>query len=176
MSLNFFTVDNAYVKYLQDVETAKRGFSRVPDMSYSKNRKPKFLCGIVLKIGTYDYYVPVSSYKKQMPDNFLIKAKNGKVISSLRFNYMFPVPSAYISVRRIDIEPDKAYKALLSQELRFCIKHKNEILWRATRTYKRVLLGKNPGLVYNSCDFSLLEEHARYYPNKNKEHTEERER
>ena len=27
----------------------------------------------------------------------------------------------------------------------------------AERTYKRVLLGKNPGLIHNSCDFKLLE-------------------
>lgn len=58
------------------------------------------------------------------------------------------------SVRRIDSEPDRA---LLSQELRYCIKNQETIQHLAKRTYKRVLLGKDQGLVANSCDFSLLE-------------------
>lgn len=105
-----------------------------------------------------NYYVPVTSYKQQKPDNFLIKAANGQVVSSLRFNYMFPVPDKLIAVRIIADEPDRAYRALLSQELRYCIKNQKTIQHLAERTYKRVLLGKNPGLVVNSCDFRLLEQ------------------
>lgn len=75
-------------------------------MDYGPQRKTKFLCGIVLQIENLNYYVPVTSYKQQNPDNFLIKADNGQ----------------------------------------------------AERTYKRVLLAKNPGLVANSCDFNLLEQ------------------
>ena len=60
-----------------------------------------------------DYYVPVTSYKQQKPDNFLIKTPKGQVVSSLRFNYMFPVPAELISVRIIASEPDSAYRALL---------------------------------------------------------------
>lgn len=43
-----------------------------------------------------------------------------------------------------------------------------EIRKYAERTYKRVLLGKNPGLVANSCDFSLLEERCVVYMQNNK--------
>ena len=161
--LNFYTVDLNYVNFLKSAELKKRGFSRVPNMDYGKQRKPKFLCGIVLQINNQDYYVPVSSYKEKKPDNFLICAANGDVISSLRFNYMFPVPKELITERRIDTEPDRAYRALLSQELQYCIKNENDIRQLAERTYKRVLLGKNPGLVANSCDFSLLEEQCRVY-------------
>ncbi len=88
--LNFYTVDLDYVNYLKKVEQDKRGFSRVPNMEYGNLRKPKFLCGIVLQVNNIDYYVPVTSYTQQKPDNFLIKADNGQVTSSLRFNYMFP--------------------------------------------------------------------------------------
>ena len=101
--------------------------------------------------------MPVTSYKIKKPDNFLICADNGAVVSSLRFNYMFPIPAAAITRRIIDTEPDVKYKALLSQELRYCIKNQDEIRHLAERTYKRVLLGKDPGLVINSCDFKLLE-------------------
>ncbi len=156
--LNFYTVDLGYVDFLKKAEHEKRGFSRVPNMEYSDKHKPKFLCGIVLQVNNTDYYVPVTSYKQQKPDNFLIKADNGQVVSSLRFNYMFPIPKGFTSVRSISGEPDRAYRALLSQELRYCIQNQGAIQHLAERTYKRVLLGKDQGLVANSCDFSLLEQ------------------
>jgi protein AbiQ len=68
--LNFFTVDADYTFYLQKAEQDKRGFSRVPNLAYNKKYKQKFLCGIVLQINDVDYYVPVTSYKQQKPDNF----------------------------------------------------------------------------------------------------------
>lgn len=157
-TLNFFLVDETYVRSLQDAESQKRGFSRVPNMQYAPSRKPKFLCGTVLHIHDMSYYVPVSSFKEQRPDNFLILADNGKVTSSLRFNYMFPVPDHMVTLRIIKDEPDAAYRNLLFQELRYCIKNRQTIQQLAERTYKRVLLGKNPTLVENSCDFALLEQ------------------
>ena len=161
--LNFYTVDLSYVNYLKNAETQKRGFSRVPNMDYGNSRKPKFLCGVVLQINTMNYFVPVTSYKQQKPDNFLIYASNGQIVSSLRFNYMFPVPLTLVKERRISNEPNLAYRALLSQELQYCIKNQETIRSLAERTYKRVLLGKDPGLVVNSCDFKLLEEKYREY-------------
>ena len=34
------------------------------DLEYGENRKPKFLCGVVLQVNNVDYYVPVTSYKQ----------------------------------------------------------------------------------------------------------------
>ena len=161
--LNFYTVDYDYVKYLQKSENKIRGFSRVPNMEYAKVYKQKFLCGVVLQVNDIDYYVPVTSYKQQKPDNFLITADNGQIVSSLRFNYMFPVPKELTSVHVISAEPDRAYRTLLAQELRCCIKNQAIIQKLAERTYKRVLLGKDAGLVVNSCDFRLLEQKYRRY-------------
>ncbi len=96
------------------------------------------------------------------------KAANGQVVSSLRFNYMFPVPDQLISVRIIADEPDRTYRALLSQELRYCIKNQETIQHLAERTYRRVLLGKNPGLLVNSCNFELLEQAYSSYIQKEK--------
>ena len=156
--LNFFTVDLAYLHFLQAEEAGKRGFTRVPTMDYGPGRKQKFLLGIVLCVNGVDYYAPVTSYKTKMPDNFLILAKSGDVTSSIRFNYMFPVPGSMVAEHVIASEPDMKYRALLAQELRYCIKHQEEIQHLAERTHRRVLLGKNPGLVNNSCDFLFLEE------------------
>ena len=164
--LDFYTVSNNYIAYLKSEELKKRGFSRVPNMDYGKSRKPKFLCGIVLEVNTLCYFVPVSSYKQKKPDNFLICDKNDNVVSSLRFNYMFPVPLNLLKQRNIDSEHNFKYKALLSQELTYCVANQDEIRRLAHRTYKRVLLGKDKGLVTNSCDFRLLEEKCLEYQTK----------
>ena len=161
--LNFYTADLDYVKYLQEAEKKCRGFSRVPNMEYINGHKQKFLCGIVLRVNDVDYYVPVTSYKQQKSDNFLIKADNGQVVGSLRFNYMFPIPKELIAIHIISNEPDRAYRTLLAQELRYCIKNQDKIMRLAERTYKRVLLGKDMGLVVNSCDFKLLEKEYHKY-------------
>ena len=50
--LNFYTVDLRYVNFLKNVEQEKRGFSRVPNMDYGAQRKPKFLCGVVLQVNS----------------------------------------------------------------------------------------------------------------------------
>lgn len=164
--LNFYTVDLSYVDLLKNAEMKKRGFTRVPNMDYGNNHKPKFLCGIVLQVENIEYYVPVSSCKEQKPDNFLILNAKGQVLSSLRFNYMFPVPKEILTERQIDTEPDRAYRSLLAQELLYCRKNQDDILRLAKRTYRRVLLAKNPVLINNSCDFTLLEEVCRSYTEK----------
>ena len=161
--LNFYTVPEDYADYLRNAEVEKRGFSRVPNLNYGNGRKQKLLCGIVLTVNSNDYYVPVSSFKKKMPDNFLIRDKNENPVSSLRFNYMFPVPMDIVSVRNIENEPDDKYKTLLAQELQYCISNQDEIRRLALRTYKRVLLAKNPTLVKNSCDFRLMEQKCLEY-------------
>lgn len=109
-NLNFYTVPDSYVTYLQNAEKLERGFTHVPNLNYGKNRKQKFLCGIVLEINSSNYFVLVSSYKVQKLDNFLICDKNKNVVSSLRFNYMFPIPLEIISERRIDNEQDRSIK------------------------------------------------------------------
>lgn len=156
-NLNFFTVDPAYVQFLKAAEAEERGFARVPNMEDNRYGKAKFLLGVVLTVNGTDYYVPVTSFKTQQKDNFLIRVDNGAITSSLRFNYMFPIPREMVSVRVISTEPDRAYRAFLAQELRYCIKHRDEIQHYAERTYKRVLIGKDPGLLANSCAFRFLE-------------------
>lgn len=157
-NLKFYIIPDDYVKNLQKVETSSRGFSCVPNLDYGKNRKQKFVCGVVFKINNYDYFAPITSYKTKKPDNFLIYDEKGKkVLSSLRFNFMFPVPFQIASVYQFNNISDDKYRSLVLQEYHFCKKNQNVIRHLAERTYKRVLLGKNKGLVKNSCDFKLLE-------------------
>jgi protein AbiQ len=161
--LDFFIADNDFIEFLQSEETKARGFTRVPNNEYDQNRKPKFYCGIVLTVNDKNYFVPVTSYTKQKPDNLLIMAPNGKILSSLRFNYMVPMPVSLVKRRDIASEPDPKHKRLLIDELAFCRKNSTNIRSMAERTYRRVLSGHDKGLIHNSCDFLLLEEKCTEY-------------
>lgn len=171
-NLKFYTVSYDYIQFLQEAEKAVRGFSRVPSLDYGINRKQKFVCGVVLNINGLNYFAPVTSYKTKMPDNFLIlNDKHNKVLSSLRFNYMFPIPAEIKKPYLFSNIADKKYRFLVTQEYQYCVSNQDEIRRLAYRTYKRVLLGKDKGLVHNSCAFSLLEQKCAEYT---KEHSKEK--
>ena len=161
--LKFYNVPNDYIEYLQEAELSVREFSRVPNLDYGTNRHSKFVCGVVLKVNDTNYFVPVTSYKNQKPDNFLIKDKKNNIVSSLRFNYMFPVPMEIVEIKDLKNETNLKYRNLLEIELRYCQKNQSEILKLAKRTHHRVMIGKNPGLIHNSCDFKLLEQKCKEY-------------
>ena len=71
MELYFYDVDADYIDYLKAWEKGHRGFTRVPDVVYENSRK--MVCGIVLEVNGFKYYVPISSYKRQQSNNILIR-------------------------------------------------------------------------------------------------------
>jgi len=152
--LNFYDVDKKYIDYLQKEETEARGFTHVPNVSYPNSKK--FLCGIVLTVNGFQYYVPVSSYKTKKSDNILITL-GAQVVGSLRFNYMTPVPQSCLSIRVIKNEPNLKHKRFLNAELNFCRKNQTKINNQARRTYNNVLKRVSAHIAQNSCDFKLLE-------------------
>lgn len=156
--LSFYTVDFEYIKFLKHAEMKERGFSCVPDMDYGEFQKPKFVCGVALQMNGIDYYVPVSSQRNPKHNTFLLRAKDGHPIGSLRFQYMFPIPKEVLKKYWFRDEPDLKYRSLVSQEWQSCIANREQIREQAESTYRRVLLGKDLGLVYHSCDFQLLEQ------------------
>jgi hypothetical protein len=156
MALSFYDIDKDYVKYLQKEEMNERDFTKVPNIEYPGNL-PKFTCGVVLDVHEYKYYVPVSSYKMQKPDNILINIESeryNKVKGALRFNYMFSVPDECIKERIIADDPNKI---LLNLEWKFCNENEIRIRNKAKQTYSKVINKVNPSIVNNSCDFKLLE-------------------
>lgn len=160
MKLDFYDVDKNYIEFLQNAEFEKRGFTCVPNMEYG-NRNQKFLCGIVLKVGEFNYYVPVTSYSKQQSENILIKFekdKNNPVKGSLRFNYMIPVPDEFIHLRRINAEPKLERRIFLAKQLKYIQSISDKVEKQARRTYNAVVKGYSKDLKQYACDFKLLEE------------------
>ncbi len=157
MKISFYYVDAEYVRYLKDAEINERGFTTVPNMEYHNH--DKFVYGVVMTVGVLNYYVPFSHYSKQQEDNFLIKVddhKKPKVAGSLRFNYMFPVPSRCLTpVNFADFDEER--KILLRKEYKACLSNLSRIQKKANKTYQRVMEGRDKQLIDNSCMFSLLE-------------------
>ena len=100
--LNFYQIDANYITYLLKFD------SRVPKVEYSAvNAHEKFLCGIVLNVHSHEYFAPISSFRTPQRTNIIIRDDNGKVVSSIRFSFMIPVPHDVVS-----INPARLYKQL----------------------------------------------------------------
>lgn len=149
--LKFYDVDEDYVKYLQNAD------SQIPNISYDTNNK--FICGVVLQINGMDYYAPVSSNTKIQKTNLPICDKHGKVIATIRFCFMFPVPASLLTEKdfaEIALK-DIGYANLLSTEFKYCKSIQTEILQKANNVYQ-IGCNKNHRFNYTCCDFKLLEE------------------
>lgn len=157
--LKLYDVSKEYVAFLQAAEIEARGFTRVPNMEYP-GREQKFLCGIVMEINGVQYYVAATSYKKQQSENILIVFPDdtySPIKGSLRFNFMFPVPSEAVTMRIIDHEPKFSRRIFLAKQLEFFNASVDKIRQKATHTYNKVIHRYSPSLTEQSCDFKLLE-------------------
>mgnify|MGYP003302200448 FL=1 len=158
--LKFYDVDISYANYLRNFDY------RVPQIKY--NTYNKFVCGVVLKIDKYDYFVPISSNISKHKTSILIEDDNGRVIASIKFCFMFPVPPNLIKIKdfaRIK-QVDPTYVDLLVKELNFCQKNENKIIQKALRIYK-IGCNKKHILNYSCCDFLLLQQKYDEWVNSN---------
>ena len=158
--MDFYYVAPDYINYLQKVEINKRGFTRVPNVEYDKDHNQKFIVGIVFQINNFKYYAPISHYKSQKPNNVLINISTDKINpikGSVRLNYMFPVLDQYITQVQINQISDSKYRRLIQKQLKFCKDNAKDIQTKALKTYLDVIIGVDTELVFNACDFRLLE-------------------
>jgi protein AbiQ len=167
-SLKFYDVDITYAKHLQSFEP------KIPNIVYKTGRN-KFLCGIVFSVNNMDYYAPIS-HKTNVDTklNIKIRDNNEKCISSIRFQYMFPIKKELVSPIDIDEEEGENYRELLWQELHFCKDNEEWILQKAEKVYSLQTENTKKYLTERCCDFKLLEEKCEEYePTKNEENEKE---
>lgn len=92
----------------------------------------------------------------------LIKIKDHgheKVVGSLRFNYMIPVPDRCVHIYNFkDSSETHERKNFIEKEYRYCKSNRSTIQKHAKETYIRVVTKSNEKLLRNSCDFKLLEQ------------------
>ncbi len=161
--MDFYRINEEYIRFLQTYEREKRGITKVPDIRYTDHNK--FAFGAVMRVNNMNYYVSVSSFDKKQEANILIRVPGDKkeVKGSLRFNYMFPVPEKCMEKLVIKDIEDEKYRLLLNKEYRFCIDNMNRIQKKANKIYDMVTTNRKQILTDNSCAFHILEEAYREY-------------
>lgn len=147
--LYFYDVDPDYAAYLRQFD------HRFPHIIYDNNRK--FVCGVALAVNDCNYFAPISSNTKNQKTCILISDTLGNILSSIKFNFMFPVPNSVLTKKDFEKirESDSAYADLLIKELAFCRSFEFEITNKAKSVYR---IGCNPKhfLHDHCCDFKLL--------------------
>ncbi len=161
--MDFYRINEAYNRFLQEYEKKKRGVTKVPNIRYTDRNK--FAFGAVLQVNGMKYYVSVSSFDKKQEANILIRVPGDKkeVKGSLRFNYMVPVPDECIEKLVIKDVKDEKYRLLLNKEYKFCIENAERIQKKANKIYKMVKANNKQILTDNSCAFYILEEGCQEY-------------
>lgn len=161
--MDFYRINEAYNRFLQEYEKKKRGITKVPNIRYTDRNK--FAFGAVLQVNGMKYYVSVSSFDKKQEANLLIRVPGDKkeVKGSLRFNYMVPVPDECIEKLVIKDIKDEKYRLLLNKEYQFCIENAERIQKKANKIYKMVKANSKQILTENSCAFHILEEGCQEY-------------
>ncbi|HBY19942.1 MAG TPA: type III toxin-antitoxin system ToxN/AbiQ family toxin [Clostridiales bacterium] len=147
--------------YFRGAEIQKRGFTKIPDIIYNTNEK--FVCGVVLHINEFEYYAPISSFKVKQQSNILIsELATGKVLSSIRFSFMFPVDPSNVNIKDFSKETSRQ-QDLLNKEYIFCNNNRELIYSKAKQIYNKVYNGFDVYFNRNCCDFKLLEHKCREY-------------
>lgn len=148
--LKIYRIEDKYIWFLH---------SRDSRVQFNKGARRPYV-GIVLRVGGYQYFVPMESPKpnhvKIKPGRHIMKLDNGK-LGLLGFNNMIPVHSAALIEFDIDTEPDKKYAELLRRQVSFINRHKADVLSHASDTYFNVVSKNNVFLLRICCDFQKLE-------------------
>ena len=153
--LKFYYVDQLYADFLRTYDP------KVPALSYEAH--DKFFCGVVLKVNEKKYYAPISHDTNRQQTSLLIYDK-GRVISSIKFAFMIPVPDNVLNLLDFNTiaQTDLNYANLLRAEYLFCSRHEQIILKKATSVY-RIGCNKKHRLNPMCCQFSDLEAHVEEY-------------
>jgi len=133
--------------------------------------------GVVLQVGKYKYYIPMSSPKQTdyqiAGDRMVIKksivpimrvvVKNAKgereLKATLRLSHMIPVPASELELYDLDNELDVTYKDLVQNEIIFIRKNQDKISANAQLIYKQKIENDiSAKYVMSALDYKALEE------------------
>ena len=168
--MQLYHASDEYINYLRDK------FPRVYSNKENSRVHTRKYLGIVIEMGGYKYYIPLSSPKdkhdyiiengeKTVRKDSLIVMRivsghgdNKELKGTLQIGTMIPVPDDAIVLYDVDNEPDKAYKDLVQEEIVYIRKHEKEIIRKAKILYSKRKAGSTNRVVQNCLDFVALEE------------------
>lgn len=144
-----YSVSDTYISYL------RKKFPNVYSNKLETRVHTRKYVGIVIQIGCFNYYIPLSSpkesdyqiagnhkvIKKSIVPIIRIVVKNAKgekeLKGTLRISHMIPVPDSELKLYDVAGEKDKAYKDLIQNEIIFIRKNKDKISANAQLLYKQ---------------------------------------
>lgn len=156
--IRLYEIDDGYVEYL-------RKFDRKVLSPKTEDRKQtrKYI-GIILNTQSFNYFIPLSSYKPETYDSMYesVSLKKIENLAVLRVNNMIPVVDNVVHEIKFSLVTDEQYKTLLQNEYRIIKNREREIRTDARIVYFYRLNNKNQnkGLYKICCDFKLLENAA----------------
>ena len=165
-----YSVSDEYVEWL------RKDFPNVYSNKINSRTHTRKYLGVVLQIGRYNYYVPMSSPKDSdyqvAGDNKVIKksivpivrivVKNSvgekELKGTLRISHMIPVPESELELYDLENESDGTYKDLVQNEMIFIRKNREKIDSNAKLLYKQKLANDTTaGYVKSALDYKALE-------------------
>ena len=166
--MKLYSVTDGYIDYLKSEHVHVYSNKEI-----SRHNTRKYL-GVVVEIGTYKYYVPLSSPKDKdyftengvkhiKKDAFLIfriiSQKKGKkeLRGTIRFANMIPVPDGELELYDANGETDVNYKNLVNEEIMYIRKHAEKIKKRAYTVYKKKTSGNDEAIMDYCLDYADLE-------------------
>lgn len=170
--MDWYVADKKYIRYLTQFD------SRVGYVEYGE--RLKLHVGILLDVGDFHYYVPISSAKPKhhkmsnsLDFHKLQDESNGYLYAVLNINNMIPVPDNCIrqlkynnveDFRIFSNEKEKTdYIYLLQKEKALIDKVQNILQNKAAKLYKKCISKPQSSLALRCCDFKLLEEKCSLY-------------
>lgn len=180
-NLSFYIIDENYVKYLQDKELEKRGFTKVSNPINFLYVHKKCYVGIIFEINGFKYLAPLTHPKAHYEENKqffnristsinISTDEKNKFFGRIMYSYMIPIPAndliEEIEINNID---DYGYRMLLLTQYFYINDNKirDSIISKATGLYNKVYNNPNHFLSKVCCDFKYLEDISKDYINNN---------
>ena len=163
-----YSVSDEYIEYLRAI------FPNVYSNKETTRVHTRKYVGIVLRLGNYHYYIPMSSpkesnyqiasekkvIKKSIVPIIRIVVKNSRgqkeLKGTLRISHM--IPPSELELYDIENEPDNTYKDLVQNEIIFIRKNQDKILANAKLLYKQKTENDlSAGYVKAALEYKALE-------------------
>jgi len=164
--MKFYSVTDGYIDFI------RREHAHVYSNKELERSNTRKYIGVVLVIGEYNYFVPLSSpkprdCKKDEHGKIVIQKDtfttfriivNGDLHGTIQFANMIPVPPGEVLEYDPNAEKDAKYKDLVLKEMEYVRKNEERIQKRAAAVYRQKIYNPDAQVMRYCLDFQALED------------------